>query len=224
MPLKNYPGFVDHIRHNMPGLNGRVSKPQLRVLNEALEIGYRERGIVPAAPVAGEPPWMIVIAGAMGLHERRDRAKLIRFLKRDGSTVGDPARIPWCADLIETAIKVSLPNEPFPGRVGANAYLAMNWLDFGIELEEPAYGCLGVFHNGNPRSMFGHIGTLVGIDPVRGNYRVRGGNQSNAVNDTWLSAKRVRDHGYRWPSTYRGPRRPLPRMDSRGAVISTSER
>lgn len=42
------------------------------------------------------PPWGVILDAKMGLHELRDKAALAAFLKSDGSTLGDPSKLPWC--------------------------------------------------------------------------------------------------------------------------------
>lgn len=162
-------------------------------------------------------PWINEVNRHMGLHELKNRTSLWAWLRSDKGSVGDPSKLPWCADLVETAIKLTLPSEPFPGRVGINPYYSLNWLEFGQKLNTPCYGAIAIF----VRPGGGHIGFLVGIDPVRKRYRVRGGNQSNAINDCWVDISRCR--GLRWPATYNGPKSSLPVMNSKGAVISTNE-
>ena len=49
----------------------------------------------PAAPAATLPPWMYELVRRMGLHEVRDKAELVSFLKI-GKFLGDPAKLPWC--------------------------------------------------------------------------------------------------------------------------------
>jgi hypothetical protein len=152
----------------------------------------------------------------MGEHEIRNKSSLWTWLRSDKGSVGDPSKLPWCADLVETAIKLTLPAEPFPGKVGINPYYSLNWLEFGMKTE-PCFGAIAIF----VRPGGGHIAFLVGVDPIRKRYRIRGGNQSNAVNDTWIDISRCR--GLRWPTTYNGPRSSLPVMNSKGAVISKNE-
>lgn len=143
-------------------------------------------------------PWMAVVYGVMGLHEVRDNEALKAFLRSDGSTVGDPAKIAWCGDLVQTAIARALPTEPFPGRVGENPYLALNWKDFGFECR-PCVGAILVFWRGSPDSIYGHVGFYVGEDATR--YYVLGGNQDNEISVTAISKRRLRDGGSRWPMT-----------------------
>jgi uncharacterized protein (TIGR02594 family) len=162
-----------------------------------------------------QTPWINEVGRYMGLHELRDKKKLAAWL-RFGGSVGDPSKLPWCADLVETAIKLTLPDEPFPGKVGLNPYYSLNWLEFGIKTA-PCYGAIAIF----VRPGGGHIGFIIGFDPKRNRYRLRNGNVQDKVCDSWLDAGRCM--GIRWPVTYTGPRLPVPIMDSTGAVISTNE-
>ena len=57
------------------------------------------------------PPWMSEVHRRMGLHETRDKGVLSAFLKL-GKFLGDPSRLPWCGDMIESAIVKTLPFEP----------------------------------------------------------------------------------------------------------------
>lgn len=177
--------------------------------------GLKLLGLATAHNQTLQTPWINEVGRYMGLHELRDKKKLSDWL-RFGGSVGDPSKLPWCADLVETAIKLTLPDEPFPGKVGINPYYSLNWLEFGIKTE-PCYGAIAIF----VRPGGGHIGFIIGFDPKRNRYRLRNGNVSDKVCDSWLDAGRCR--GIRWPVTYTGPRLPVPIMDSTGAVISTNE-
>lgn len=166
---------------------------------------------------AGEPstPWINEVNRYMGLHEVRNN-KTLRDWLRFGGSVGDPAKLPWCADLVETSIKLTMPNEPFIGKVGINPYYSLNWLEFGAQTEA-CYGAIAIF----VRPGGGHIAFLIGYDPVRKRYRIRGGNQGDSICDMWIEQSRCR--GIRWPITYRGPKVPLPILNSAGAVVSKNE-
>ena len=72
-------------------------------------------------------PWFEEAKRRMGLNENRDKAELSKFLRSDGSSVGDPTKLPWCGDFVETCMALALPDEPLP----TNPYLARNWLKFG---------------------------------------------------------------------------------------------
>lgn len=142
------------------------------------------------------PSWMRLTLAYVGLHEVRDNAPLREFLLSDGGTIGDPSHFPWCGDLVHTAIRRTLPEEPIEGRVRENPYLARNWLAFG-ESCAPGVGAVLVFHRGNPRSIYGHVGFYWGEDEAH--YYVLGGNQSNSISITRIAKNRLL--GARWPSS-----------------------
>jgi uncharacterized protein (TIGR02594 family) len=161
-----------------------------------------------------ELPWIVEGKTVWGLHETRDNARLRTWLRSDGKTLGDPAALPWCGDYVETAIKNSLPNEPFAGELGKNPYWARNWLQFGVSTN-PVYGAVGVFERGSG----GHVGFLVGEDNT--DYYVLGGNQSDSVNIVRIV--KARHLGCRWPSSFANPNRALPRMTASNIPRSTNE-
>ena len=171
------------------------------------------------------PPWVNELGRHMNWHEVRDNAKLQEWLRSDGATLGDPAKLPWCGDAMATAIRLTLPNEQFPGALGENPYWARNWVLFGDETQL-ALGAMIVATRGSG----GHIATAVGYDPDKRRIRVRGGNQSNSINDTWLDEGRIVGYrspmnatGYRKPTTWRHKLPPIPIMNSAGQVVSTNE-
>lgn len=167
----------------------------------ALRAALREAGKPPVAIVPGlqsAPPWYQELLRRKGLHEVRDRSGLMAWLRSDGKTLGDPAKLPWCGDAIETAIALTLPTEPLP----SNPYLARNWLKFGVPLGRPALGAVIVFWRGSKTGTSGHVGLYAGEDAEA--YHVLGGNQSNAITIARLDKGRVL--GFRWPAKF-----PLPK-------------
>lgn len=156
-----------------------------------------------------ELPWMVLLAAKMGLHEKLDNEELRNFLKSDGKTLGDPSKLPWCGDLVETVIAVSLPGEALPG----NPYLARNWLKFGQPVP-PSYGAVAAFWRGSKTGTSGHVGFLIGQRADA--YRVRGGNQSDAITDTWISKDRLL--GARAPTTWDGGLPHLPTLTASGKL------
>lgn len=167
------------------------------------------------ADFADDLPWMRVAREHLDLHEGRDNKVLREFLQMDGATLGDPSKLPWCGDFVETCVKVGLPGETFIGALKENPYWARNWLAFGVAWE-PTYGAVVVFERG-PTS--GHVGFLVGEDADC--FYVLGGNQSDAVTIARITKKRA--IGLRWPLSY--PRRliRLPQMEPGQTVITTNE-
>lgn len=159
-------------------------------------------------------PWVAALQAVTGLHEVKDRDRLARWLRSDGKTLGDPSKLPWCGDAVDTAIALALPDEPRPGALGQNPYWARNWLHLGMACL-PCYGAVAVF----VRYGGGHVGFLVGEDTTH--YHVLGGNQGNTVSVVRIDKKRCL--GTRWPSTTKAKRRPLPAMSPASAGVSVNE-
>lgn len=165
-------------------------------------------------------PWVNELGKHIGWHEVTNNAALRAWLKSDGSTLGDPAKLPWCGDAIETAVRLTLPNEwgITDRRLRANPYWALNWVYFGVQCK-PAYGAFAAFR----RDGGGHIAVLIGFDKKHNRFRVRGGNQANRISDTWIDAKRMAPACPRKPATWAQELPPLPYMDSEGQIISQNE-
>lgn len=156
------------------------------------------------------PPWYAEARRRIGLHEVANNKTLSEYLKSAGGTVGDPAKIPWCGDFVETVIAKTLPGEPLP----SNPYWALNWAKFGVALARPALGAILSFK----RDGGGHVGFLAGHDATY--FHVLGGNQSNAVTIAKIAKSRLA--GMRWPASYEKPTAALP-PSTLNATISTNE-
>lgn len=167
--------------------------------------------VTPALP---KPPWYELAESKMGLHERRDNGLLSRFLRSDGPTLGDPARLPWCGDFVETCIARTLPDEPLP----SNPYLARNWRKFGFRLGAPSLGAVAVFWRGRRDGISGHVGFYAGEDATH--IHVLGGNQRNSINVMRIGKNRLL--GHYWPNTYPAPRSGVVKRAATGDV-STNE-
>jgi len=183
---------------------GTVGPKTLRIL-------FPEEGAPTLAPSV-KIPWLHIAARKRGLHEARNNSILSKFLRSDGKTLGDPRKLPWCGDFVETCIALALPEEPLP----VNPYLARNWLKFG-EKSKPTVGAVLVFWRGSRTGYSGHVGFAVGQS--KSNYYVLGGNQSNAV--TVAPTGKHRLLGARWPKTFERPQNHLPQMS--GGKISLNE-
>jgi uncharacterized protein (TIGR02594 family) len=140
------------------------------------------------------PAWYANLFAKRGLHEALDNKELREYLKSDKQALGDPSKLPWCGDAVQTAIALTLPDEIIP----ANPYWAQNWQKFGVAMEEPALGAILVF----VREGGGHVGFYAGEDEK--NYFVLGGNQKNSVSIAPVAKKQC--IAVRWPRTV-----PLPR-------------
>ncbi len=205
------PGPID-------GIWGRLSTAAMRAYQRSK--GFLANGIPSAeslaalwvtesSKVAPDPLWLIEARRRMGLHEVRDKSVLWAWLKSDGRQLGDPSKLPWCGDFVDTAIARTLPDEPML----ANPYWAQNWANFGVRLERAAVGAILVFK----RPGGGHVGFCVGEDATH--YSVLGGNQSNAV--TIARIEKSRCIAVRWPATA-----PLPtdfRLAKASGAVSKNE-
>ncbi|MFK7942532.1 MAG: peptidoglycan-binding protein [Paracoccaceae bacterium] len=129
-------------------------------------------------------PWMAMAMRKKGMHEKRDNVDLRKFLKSDGKTLGDPARLPWCGDFVETCVALCLPEAVLP----TNPYLARNWQKFGRTVD-PCFGTILVFWRGSISGTSGHVGFYYSEDNTH--YHVLGGNQSNAVTVSKIAKKRL---------------------------------
>lgn len=208
------PGPID-------GIPGRLTQAAVRAFQAWA--GLEQDGIVgpltlkslfPAVPAGDVPaelsyPWLDLAARKKGLHEGRNYTALSEFLRSDGKTLGDPRKLPWCGDFVETCIAVTLPGEVLP----SNPYFARNWLKFGKSIK-PTLGAVMVFSRG-PSS--GHVAFAVGESTT--SYYVLGGNQSNSVSVAPVAKSRLL--GARWPSAVTMPRVRLPKMV--GGKLSTNE-
>lgn len=203
-----------------------VEGPKTReaIMAFKVSVGLRNRAYVGpittlALKRATALPWMAEINKVWGLHETRDNQVLTEWLRSDGSLLGDPSKLPWCGDAAETAVKRGLPNEVLPPALRDNPYWARNWAQFGV-LAGEVYGAVVSFKRGSG----GHVGFLVGVSEDRSLFRVRGGNQSNMINDTWIDSSRLMENGTRWPSSYPFSKaKPAPILNADGAVISRNE-
>lgn len=156
-------------------------------------------------PEEGMPPWMAELYRRKGLNEVRDKAALVRFLSF-GKLLGDPARLPWCGDAIESAMVKSLPNEPVPN----NPFWAQGWAEFGIDAGGPKVGAIGVIR-WSPKA--GHVGIVAGYDSARRKVMLLGGNQSNAITLSWFPESKF--IAFRWPKLF--PMKAYPSLTGGGS-------
>lgn len=168
------------------GVDGIVGPQTLRALFGGSE--------TLASETPDATPWLDYAYRAKGLREKLDNARLKAFLKSDGKTVGDPAKVPWCGDFVQTCLAVALPDEPLP----SNPYAAINWATWGKETT-PKKGAILSFWRGSPNGWEGHVAFYIGEDA--GYFHVLGGNQSDMVSETKIAKSRLRAHGCRWPAT-----------------------
>lgn len=168
---------------------------------------------LPKLSIGATMPWYDLCLRKKGLHESRDYNEVKKFLKSDGKTLGDPRTLPWCGDLVETCIALTLPEEALP----VNPYLARNWLKFGQECE-PQQGAVLIFWRGTKTGLSGHVCFDAGQGD--GVYYCLGGNQSNTISVTSIAKTRLL--GARWPKTIPLPGKVLQPVMA-GGILSVNE-
>ena len=199
---------LDKLGHLPGAIDGQWGVRTARALKSLLTANGRPASVVPPGPL----PWITEAKTALGKNEARDRSWLMEWLKRDGRSLGDPRKNPWCGDFVETCIRLALPDEPLLGALGANPYWARNWLLFG-QAVQPITGAVLIFERGAG----GHVGFAVGQDNTA--FYVLGGNQSDAVTVARVAKSRLL--GARWPATVAVRPQRLPTM-APGAFLSTA--
>ncbi|MFD2105891.1 peptidoglycan-binding protein [Tabrizicola soli] len=208
-PIRDLQRALERLGHSPGPVDGLWGPRTARALKSLLAANGRAAILSTPEPL----PWIAEAKTALGRHELRDRSWLMAWLKRDGRSLGDPAKNPWCGDFVETCIRVALPDEPLLGALGSNPYWARNWLLFGQEVS-PIPGAVLVFARGSG----GHVGFAMGQDGTH--FHVLGGNQSDAV-----TVARSRSPDPRRALARDRPTRieTLPQMKPGGFLTSTNE-
>ena len=136
-------------------------------------------------------PWLVTASSYMGVREAPGAANnpvivgwliALKAWWRDDLTT-------WCGTFVAECFRVNGIGVP------KHWYRAKAWLDWGVPLAAPMYGCVVIFE----RKGGGHVGFVVGRDD-HGRLIVRGGNQSDKVCDAPFDMSRVL--GYRAPPGY----------------------
>ncbi|MBB1499633.1 TIGR02594 family protein [Paracoccus sp. MC1862] len=209
-PIRNIQSALDRLGHSPGAVDGLWGRRTAGALKSLLVADGRPVPVADASPL----PWIAEARSALGRHEARDRSWLMDWLKRDGRSLGDPARNAWCGDFVETCIRIALPDEPLLGALGSNPYWARNWLLFGQEVT-PTRGAVLVFSRGSG----GHVGFAIGQDDTH--FHVLGGNQTDAVTVARIAKSRLL--GARWPATVPPRAQSLPAMKPGELLITTNE-
>lgn len=146
-------------------------------------------------PLGGDLPWLQEARAIMGLHERRDTARLRRWFDSSVSWI-DPREVAWCGAFVATAMRKAIPGIELPD----NPLGARNWSGFGLPAA-PQLGAVLAFWRVSRSSWQGHVGLYWGEDDTA--FHVLGGNQSDAVTITRVAKRRLL--GARWPIGFERP-------------------
>lgn len=201
-----YKGLID-------GLDGPMTQTAFTRFKEAH--GYRARPFpgplilevlwgagAKAAPVAvaigNEPPWLTEARSLLGTRETPGSANNPAIMEwaRNLDQWYPSDDVPWCGLFVAHCVAVGAPDEPQAfNRLGAR-----NWLEYGDECGADL-GAVAVFwRTHKTKSWNGHVAIVTGQSKTA--VRVIGGNQSDNVNETWISRDRLL--GCRGPKGWKG--------------------
>lgn len=173
--------------------NGFLGRPYPGPLTIAALFSADAKARTLPTPRTGEPMWLAEARALLGTREvvgPGDNPVIMEWAARHGIWYPDDDT-PWCGLFVAHCMAIGSPNESRP----ENPLGARNWLEFGVPAGAEE-GAIAVFWRTHPtKSWHGHVAFVTGqsSDAIR----VIGGNQSNAVTETWLSRDRVL--GFRKP-------------------------
>ena len=199
--------LTDFQRKNRLKISGVADATTVAALKKT-SVGTSTPVLTP--PVERMPPWMAEMYRRKGLHEKKDNSSLTSWL-RSGKFLGDPAKLPWCGDAVETAIVRTLPSELVPD----NPFWAQGWGTFGVKAKASDVGAIGVIRWS---ARAGHVGIVAAYDSTRQRVLMLGGNQSDAITLSWFPLSKF--VAFRWPSTF--PFKVYPPLDEKGNSGSLS--
>lgn len=165
--------------------------------------------LTPPSIAKGATPWFAEAQRMLGLHERRDFAKLRGWFDRSVAWI-NPREIAWCGAFVATCFRKWNPDLDLPG----NPLGARQWGAFG-EACSPQRGAVLTFWRGSQSGWQGHVGFYAGEDADA--FHVLGGNQSDAVTIARISRTRLLQS--RWPAGVHQPGTVV-RLDARGNLSS----
>jgi uncharacterized protein (TIGR02594 family) len=150
------------------------------------------------------PPWLVTAWKYLGTTEIKGKGShpaIMAMAHRAGGWIKSffiDDDIPWCALFANGC----LDEDCDPRTTGTNSLAADSFSTWGRPLTEPVLGAILVFRRYVKGKLIGHhVGFYLGETTQK--YLVRGGNQSDAVTDTWIDKERCK--AIRWPTLF-----PLP--------------
>ena len=104
-PIRLIQSGLDKLGHAPGAIDGQWGVRTARALKQLIAANGRSASVAPPGPL----PWITEAKTALGRNEARDRSWLMDWLKRDGRSLGDPGKNPWCGDFVETCIRMGVP-------------------------------------------------------------------------------------------------------------------
>lgn len=162
------------------------------------------------------PAWLTIAAKYLGTHETpgpKSNSVIVAWaMYLTGwwrAYFTDDSAVPWCALFVNACLGEA-------GFKGTGTLRAADFATWGIQLQDRALGCVLVFR----RPEGSHVGFYLGESPDA--LLVRGGNQGDAVSDTWIQKSRLIDQ--RWPFGCDVPPGGRVYYDAHGAPLSKDEK
>lgn len=132
------------------------------------------------------PPWLTVALRELGTKEYVGIADNPRVVEYHSATTlhATDDEVPWCSSFVNWVMKQV-------GIKGTGSAAARSWLNWGVPIDKPVYGCVVIL----TRTGGGHVGFFIAEED--GITKLLGGNQGDAVNVRNYPTSRV--IGYRMP-------------------------
>lgn len=166
-------------------------------------------------------PWLEKALSYLGISEipgDRNNSTIVDFWKDIKQSGIKDDETSWCAAFVGAILEQVGIQSTRSG--SARSYHNDSW---GQTLRAPCVGCIVVFWRDDPKSIYGHVGFVVGRDQ-QNNLMVLGGNQGDKVCIKPFSSGRVLS--YHWPQGFDIPKENgilnLPVVKSDGK-LSTNE-
>jgi uncharacterized protein (TIGR02594 family) len=141
--------------------------------------------VVKVPPSPTEPPWITIARAEVGVKEFMpgDNPRIVEYHKVTNYAASSDS-VPWCASFVGWCLEKS----KIPSTKSARA---KSYLDWGMELDTPKFGCITVFN----RDSGGHVAFY--IDEDQESIFVLGGNQNDSVKVSAYPKNKLL--GFRWP-------------------------
>lgn len=87
---------LDKLGHSPGYIDGVWGLRTARAMKALMAANGHAATLAPSNPLL----WITEAKTALGRNEARDRSWLMDWLKRDGRSLGDPSKNPWCGDFV----------------------------------------------------------------------------------------------------------------------------
>jgi len=137
-----------------------------------------------------QAPWMKFAVAELGTKEisgSKHNQRIIDY-HNDTSLSANDDETAWCSSFVNWCFDEV-------GIKGTRSAWARKWLDWGVKLDKPRYGCVCVIERNGPG---GDSHVFFWLGEQEGTVLALGGNQGNSVSKAKYSKSLVL--GYRWPS------------------------